>query len=118
MVKKRDNLSKLSQEDEKKLFAFLGVLLTVVGFLLAILIKKKDKYVMFYAKQGLILFFVFVIVSALGYILNLIPFFGNIIYGILLFICVLLWIIGIIYSLSNQEKEIPIIGSYAKMLDF
>ena len=36
--------------------AFITVFFSIVGFLIAILAWKDDKYVMFYAKQSLVIF--------------------------------------------------------------
>ncbi len=101
---------------DSKLFAFLGVFLTVIGFIIVYATQKKDKYAMFYAKQGLILFIVWVIFSIASWIFMMIPFVGWVISTILWILLVVAWVIGIIYSLSDEMKEIPIIGSFAKMI--
>ena len=101
-----------SKTDDSKIFALLGVLLTLIGFLIAILAKKNDKYVMFYGKQGLVLFLAWVIAWAV----MMIPFVGWIV-GWILYVCiVILWIIGIIYSLSGEMKPIPVIGQFAEKI--
>lgn len=101
---------------DSKLFAFLGVFLTVIGFIIVLLTKKEDKYAMYYAKQGLILFIVWIIAWIAMIILAFIPFLGWLI-DILLWIALLiLWIIGIVYSLSGTEKPIPVIGHFADMI--
>ena len=38
----------MKKEDEKKLYAFLGVFLTVIGFIIVLATKKDDKYAMHY----------------------------------------------------------------------
>lgn len=101
---------------DSKLFAFLGVFLTVIGFIIVYATQKKDKYAMFYAKQGLILFIVWVIFSIASWIFMMIPFVGWVISTILWILLIVAWVIGIIYSLSDEMKEIPIIGSFAKMI--
>ena len=63
------------KEDDAKLFAFLATFLSIVGFVIALLVKKDNKYVMFYAKQSLIIFIVFMVAMVVGWI----PFIGNII---------------------------------------
>lgn len=101
---------------DSKLFAFLGVFLTVIGFIIVYATQKKDKYAMFYAKQGLVLFIAWVIASIIGWIFAFIPFIGVAVSVLLWVLLVIAWIIGIIYSLSDEEKEIPVIGTYAKMI--
>jgi len=101
---------------DSKLFAFLGVFLTVIGFIIVYATQKKDKYAMFYAKQGLVLFIAWVIVSIIGWILAFIPVIGWILGTILYLILVVAWVLGMIYALSDEQKEIPLIGTYARMI--
>lgn len=97
--------------DDSKLFAFLGIFLPLIGLILALVAKKKNEYVMFYAKQGLILFVACVIAS----VVSMIPVIGWFILGPICYIIVLvLWIMGIFYSLSGEMKDIPIIGKFAR----
>lgn len=104
---------------DSKLYAFLGVLLIVIGFIIVYATQKKDKYAMFYAKQGLALFFVLIIASlfelmpqlSIGFIsINRLI---SIVTGILWTVA---WVIGMIYALSGEQKEIPLIGQFAKMI--
>lgn len=101
---------------DTKLFAFLGVFLTVIGFIIVYATQKKDKYALFYAKQGLVLFIAWVIAAVIGWVFAFIPVFGWIIGAILYLLIVVAWVIGMIYSLSDEQKEIPLIGTYAKMI--
>jgi len=111
MVKKSKN-NAMNKNDERKLYAFLGIFLTVIGFIIAMISKKDDKYVMFYAKQGLVVFIAWMIVAAFSFM----PVFGWIFGNILQVLVIVLWIIGIVYSLSGEEKSIPIIGQIAENL--
>ena len=100
--------------EEGKAFAFLGVFLTIIGFLIVILAKKENKYAMFYAKQGLVLFIAWIIIWVLG----MIPFIGwFIILPIGGLIMLVLWIIGWVYALSGEKKYIPLIGKFADKFD-
>lgn len=103
--------------DDSKLFAFLAVLLSIVGFLIALVAKKEDKYVMFYAKQSLVLFIIAIIVGVIHRIVSWIPIFGSIVSTALNIILVVLWVMGIIYSLSGEMKDIPLVGEYAKKIN-
>jgi uncharacterized membrane protein len=105
------------KEDERKLFAFLGVFLTVIGFIIALVAKKDDKYVMFYGKQGLVLFIAWVILWVVSAIFMFIPFLGWAIATVLYLGVLILWVIGLVYSLSGEMKEIPIIGQFAKKIN-
>mgnify|MGYP001202021315 CR=1 FL=1 len=57
--------SRLSDGD-RKLFAFLASFFTIVGFIVALILWKNDKYVMHYAKHGLILFIAQVVIVVLS----------------------------------------------------
>jgi len=108
----------MSKNDDSKLFAFLGVFLTVIGFVIVFATKKEDKYAMYYGKQGLVLFIAWIIAWIVTVVLAFIPVLGWII-DILLWIgMVLLWIFGIIYALSGEEKPIPVVGGFASVLKF
>lgn len=104
------------KEDDRKLFAFLGVFLTVIGFIIALAVKKNDKYVMYYGKQGLVLFVVWIIALIVASVFAWIPGLGHVINYVLYLAMLALWIIGIIYSLSGEMKPIPLVGQYAEMI--
>src|SRR3990167_9615803 len=97
MAKKVANSSK----DDSNLFAFLAVLLSIVGFIIAYATKKDNKYVMHYAKQSLVLFISWVILWVLTMVLSFIPVIGMLIYWIGYIGLAVLWIVGLIYSLSG-----------------
>lgn len=103
----------LKEAEEGKVFAFLGVFLTVIGFIIVLLAKKENKYAIFYAKQGLVLFIAYVALA----IIMMVPLLGWIIGGLGMIILFIFWVIGIVYSLSGEEKEIPIIGELAKKIN-
>lgn len=100
----------VTKGDDSKLFAFLGVFLTIIGFVIVYAVKKDDKYAMHYGKQGLVLGIAWIIAVVIG----MIPILGWIIAPILMIIMLVLWILGIVYSLSGEMKTIPIVGKYAE----
>ena len=112
MVKKKEN------KDDKKLFAFLAVFLSIIGFIIALVAKRDDKYVLFYAKESLVLFIVAIILNVAGYIITLVTlgmfYMVNSLIGIIVLI---FWVIQIVYALSGKEKSTPIIGQYAKHIN-
>lgn len=99
--------------DEGKIFAFLGVFLTILGFIIVLLAKKENKYAMFYAKQGLVLGIAWVIVWVVGWVLAFIPIIGWLILTVAYILLVVLWIIGFVNALSGKEKALPLIGQFA-----
>jgi uncharacterized membrane protein len=106
------------KSDDSKVFAFLAMLLSALGFVIAYAVKKEDRYVMFYAKQSLALFFAWLIVWIVGLFLAFIPFLGSFIVWLADLCLIVLWAIGLIYSLSGEQKEIPIIGQFADNFNF
>ena len=114
MTKKTHKASK--DDSESKLFAVLGVFLTIIGYILVVLARKNDKYAMYYGKQGLIIFIAAVIAAVASWVVGWIPIIGWAVSGLLWILIVVMWIIGIIYALSGEEKEIPVIGTYARKI--
>lgn len=105
--------SKPKKGDDRIVFAFLAAFLTIIGFIIALIIKKDDKYVMFYAKHGLILFIGWIIAG----ILSVIPIIGWLILGPILWIALLiLWVITWINALSGKQKKTWIIGNLAEKI--
>jgi uncharacterized membrane protein len=103
-------------DSDSKIFAFLGAFLTIIGYFIVYYTRKNDKYAMYYAKQGLVIFIAWIIAAVAGWIIGFVPVAGDIIETVLWAITLAFWIIGIVYSLSGEEKEIPIIGQFAKKI--
>ena len=115
MAKKKVNKKEAaSNEDERKLYAFLSAFLLIVGFVLAAVLWKKDKYIMFYAKEGLVLFIGFVITL----VFNAIPLIGEVLYTICGIGLIVLWVITWIYALMGKEKNTWIVGDLAEKINF
>lgn len=103
--------SEPSGMDEGKLFAFLAYLLGIVGFIIVLLAKKDNKFAMFHAKQSLVLFFGWIVAGVVAVLP--IPFIHALISGILYLLLLILWIMGIVYALTGQEKNLPVVGQIA-----
>jgi len=107
---------KSSKKNDKILFAFLAAFLSIFGFIIALIVKKDDKYVMFYAKQSLVVFIVAVIIEIINRVFVFIPIIGYAINAVLSIFVIILWLISWIYALSNEEKEVPVVGKYARSI--
>ncbi|MDD5192845.1 MAG: hypothetical protein PHH54_02510 [Candidatus Nanoarchaeia archaeon] len=117
MPKKRANPSnKNNKKDDKKLFAFLAAFLSIIGFVIALIAKRNDKYVMFYAKQSLVVFIVGAILGVISWILIWIPVMGWIIKLAVNIIILVLWVLSWVYALSGKEKEVPVVGHYGRSI--
>jgi uncharacterized membrane protein len=114
--KKLKNKKEEKDEGDSKVFAFLATFLSIVGFIIALLAKRDDKYVMYYAKQSLVVFIAALIAWALGGALMWVPILGRLISFLISTLVVVLWIFSVIYSLSGEEKETPVIGKYARKI--
>lgn len=103
-------------ESDRKLLAFLGVFLTVIGFIIALAVKRNDKYVMYYGKQGLVLFIAWMIAWVASIILMFVPVLGRLVMMALYVGLLVLWVFGLIYSLSGKMKPVPVIGKFADLI--
>lgn len=95
----------MAKNDQGKLIAVLSYI-TIIGWIIALVLylnDKKSKLGAFHLRQTLLLFIV-------GFVLSLIPIIGWIL-NIVVFV---FWIMGLIYAIQGQEKEIPVIGKYAQ----
>jgi uncharacterized membrane protein len=121
MAKKKEvktsTSSKTSKNDDTKAYAFLAAFLSIVGFIIALLTKKDDKYVMHYAKQSLVLFIAWVIIGIVSAILHLIPVIGGVISWILYALMTILWIVSWVYALSGEIKYLPVIGKFGDKIN-
>ncbi len=90
------------------ILAYIGILVIIP------LIASKDPFVKFHAKQGLVLFIIEIIISALGF--SFYAFWGLI--NLLNLIVLILAIIGIVNVVQHKEKELPGVGQFAKYFTF
>lgn len=93
------NITPAEIEDGKTMggIAYFGLL----GFLIAFLTKKENKYVMYHAQQSLILVLCFIVapIPVVGQIIALGAF--------------ILFIIGMLNGFKGEIKPLPIIGNFA-----
>jgi len=92
---------------EGKFFAVISY----ISFLciIALVLKKENKFALYHAKQGLVLF-VFEVVS---FVLSIIPILGWLIrvLGLMVFTLVALW--GILQALMGNYSRVPVISDIA-----
>jgi len=85
--------------------AYLGLL-----FLVPLLVKKDSKFAQFHAKQGLVL----VVVSAVAWVIGIVPVLGWIIAPLIYIGIFVLIIIGLINVSKGEMKRLPIVGEWEK----
>ncbi|MFH1972911.1 MAG: hypothetical protein ABIJ18_05550 [archaeon] len=116
---------KKSSADDDKIFAFLGVFLTIIGFIIVILTKKDSRYAMYYAKQGLILgiiwILVWIVMAILSVMLAFIPIAGPmiamLIWAVVGIGLLIIWLISWINALSGQMKPMPLFQGFADKIN-
>ena len=107
------------KKDEEKILAFLCYLISIIGVIIVLVTKKeRGQFSIYHAKQGLVLFITWMIVWILVTVFALIPVVGVVISTILWILLALLWIIGMINSLSGRKVPLPVIGEFAKSFKF
>lgn len=91
------NISQHDIEEGKVLagVAYLGI----IGFIIAFLVGKDNRYVLYHAQQALVV--------AIGFVLSPIPIIGWIL-GVFMFV---MMIIGLINGFSGKVQPLPLIGS-------
>lgn len=118
---KKKSVSKVSQpvrskSDDSKLFAFIATFFSIIGFVIVLIFKRENVYVMHYAKQSLVVFVVAVIASIIDVVVGWIPVLGGII-GVALWILVtILWIFSWVYAFSGEQKEVPLVGEFGRKI--
>lgn len=105
-----------NKKEDPKLRAFVTAFLSIIGFLIALIAWRDDKYTMFYAKQSLIVFVVGCIAGFLQMI-AVIPIIGWIISFALSVAVFLLWLCSWIYALSGKMKEVPFVGQFGRKFE-
>jgi len=113
---KKKAVSHKKPDDESRVYALIGALLPILGYIIVVLAGKKSDYIMHYAREGVGLGITWIIVWIVSIALLVIPVFGWIISALLQLIIVVVWLIGIIYSLSGEKKNIPIAETVTKQI--
>ncbi|MBT4604981.1 hypothetical protein HOC01_05040 [archaeon] len=86
--------------------------ITLVGWIIALILnlQKKQALASFHIRQSLMLILASVVAGILGTVLFFIPFIAPILY-IVVFV---LWVIGLINAIKGEQKQIPLVGSFAQ----
>jgi uncharacterized membrane protein len=107
--------------------AFLAYLLSILGWLYVLLFHRKDKFLLYHAKQSLGLTLAAlggpVVWVGVGWIVSWIPYVGFILavalFSLLMalyFALVVAWIIGMVNALQAKRKPVPVVGRWAERL--
>lgn len=110
-------MAKKSKSD-KTLFAFLATFFSIIGFIIALIVRRDDKYVMHYAKISLVIFIFYVLFGIVSLVFSIVPVFGTVIEVAINVALCLVWILSWVYALSGEMKTIPVVSDLADKLDF
>lgn len=103
---------KKKKDDDRKTWAFLGVFLTLIGFIIVLLTRKEDEYAMYYAKHGLVIFIAWLVFSLIGRI----PMVGWVIYVVGGVGLLILWVMAFIAALSGEKKRFFVLTDLAEKI--
>lgn len=117
-TKKAVNTKVAKKTDDKVIFAFLATFLSIIGFLVAVLAKKDDEYVMFYAKQSLVIFVMAIVSAIVIAIVRWIPVIGWILSFFLQVVVIVMWILSWLYALTGEMKYVPMVENWANKIKF
>lgn len=94
---------------DKKITGIISYI-PLVGWIIAFLAGDKEG-AKFHLNQSLVLLIVALVNKyVLTKVLGLIPFIGGLISSIIGIYIIVCWILGLVYAIKEQEKELPLIG--------
>ena len=96
----------------------MAIVAYIIFFIPLLTDAKKDSFVKFHVKQGLIVFIGWFVVGIIGYILAFIPFVGWMISRLLNVLLFVLMIVGIMNAAGGKQKPLPIVGQFADKFKF
>ncbi|NQT23292.1 MAG: hypothetical protein HQ579_07665 [Candidatus Omnitrophica bacterium] len=95
---------------EGKIYAVIGYLWILC--LVPLLLKKENKFALFHAKQGLILFICEIALAIVG----IVPVLGWLISMLGWLACGILSLVGMVQALMGNYWKMPIVGDYAEKI--
>ena len=111
----------------KRHLAFIAYLVPVLGWLYGLLFERKDEFVLYHAKQAMMLTITAVVApvawAVAAWILVWVPLVGPVLAATLFALVVLtylslaaVWIVGMINALTAQAKPLPVVGRWAERI--
>lgn len=117
-MSKNFNISSSDIENGKAM-AGVAYLFEPIGFLIALLTSKENKYVMYHAQQAAIIM-IFWVVGNIFWVATVIPIIGWLIDILIIIADIVLlvfWIMGIINGFTGKVQPVPLIGELAYKLN-
>ena len=113
---KKSGQAKLNSDS--KTLAFIAAFFGIIGFIIAIIAKRDDKYVMYYAKHSLVIFIIAVVAAVISGVLGWLPVIGWVISAALYLLVIITWVMNWAFSLTGERKQIPLITDFAEKFNF
>ncbi len=101
-------------ETNKEKNIAMAIVANIIFFVPLLTDAKNDPFVKYHVKQGLVLFIAWIITGIVG----IVPIIGWILAPLMSLALLVLLIIGILNAAKGEQKELPIIGQYAKNFKF
>ena len=102
----------------RRIHAFLAYLLSIVGWLYVLILRKDDDFAVFHAKQSMVLTTVavgsLVVWGVVAWVLSWIPIAGPFVAAVAF--SLVAWISGMIRALRGEAKPVPIVGGWSRRL--
>lgn len=83
-------------------------------FLVPLLAKKDNKFAHYHAKQGMMLFIVWIVLFVITLALGWVPVLGAVISVLVWIMLLVLFVIGIINAATGKYAPLPIVGKVAE----
>jgi uncharacterized membrane protein len=105
--------------DDGKVCAVLSYLIVGIIWFFAEKKMRKNTFAEFHVKQAIIFIISLLLINLIVALFSIISReFSNIASAVLYTVITIVWIISMIYAIDGKEKEMPIIGFFARKLDF
>lgn len=94
----------------------MAVVAYILFFVPLLTDAKDDPFVKFHVKQGLVLLIASIALQVVGAVVPVIGWF--LILPLVGLATLVLFVIGILHAVNGEEKELPVIGQFAKNFKF
>jgi len=98
--------------EEGMVWAIIGYIWIL--FLVPLLAKKDNKFALYHAKQGMMLFIVWVVFFVATLIVGWVPIIGLLLSALMWIVLLVLFVIGIINAATGKYAPLPVVGKTAE----
>ncbi len=117
----------MNNKTQEKFFAFLAYLLSFIGALYVLLVRRENEFAVYHARQSLgiaiIATGIFLAWAVAGWILSWIPIVGFILAIVFFSLVIAMYILltiscikGMLNTLRYKKQSVPVVGEYAALV--